>query len=68
VLHVYHERATDATLASLTRKITIGGNDVKEPPLTISETGYVQTPHSNKFGKEYPQAPDELSTYPGAKK
>jgi plastocyanin len=63
-LHVFHERATEQTLASLVRTI-----DVTEPRLTftaisVSESGYIQPPHKNKFGKDYPPATDS-GTYIG---
>jgi plastocyanin len=67
-LHVFHERATDATLESLSRKITINGEDSTGIKLSISEAGYIETPHKNKFGKDYSPPPDDASTYPGAKK
>jgi plastocyanin len=67
-LRVFHERATDRTLDALARKVTINGDDVTGIRISISESGYVQTPHKNKFGKDYSQAPDDVSAYPGAKK
>jgi plastocyanin len=58
-LHVYHERALAQTLKLLeqTVKVTAEGLDVQ--PLVISETGYVQTPHQNKYGMDYPSADDD---------
>jgi len=53
-LHVYHERATPATLAALTHTISIKLEHVGLPPIAISETGYLPAPHKNKFGKDYP--------------
>jgi len=66
-LHVFHERATDATLQALSRRITMGSSDETAPLLTVSETGYVMTPHVNKYGKEYPPAEDMLG-YPAPKR
>jgi len=33
------------------------------PPIAISETGYVEAPHKNKYGEEYPPTPD-AGAYP----
>jgi plastocyanin len=61
-LHVFHERATDETLNALVRRIRVDdGSLLTLPPITISETGYIQAPHKNKYGKEYPPID---STYP----
>jgi plastocyanin len=67
-LRTFYERATESTLNQLTRTITVDKENTALPPLVITESGYVQTPHQNKYGKDYPPAIDELSTYPGAKK
>jgi plastocyanin len=67
-MHVFHERATDKTLESLARSITVDNSDLSVGTISISESGYVQIPHKNKYGKEYPPVVDDFSTYPGAKK
>ena len=62
-LRVFHERATDATLAALQRRITVA-SDVALPAIAISEAGYIPLPHRNKYGREYPPAVnDQLPTY-----
>lgn len=66
-LHVFHERATESTLNALSRRITIGDSGETLPPISVSETGHVQTPHMNKFGKEYPPSEDMLG-YPVSKR
>ena len=68
VLHVFHERATPATLKALERSVTVRGEPVKLPPLTISESGYLALPHQNKYGREYPPAPDDGGVYPAVRK
>lgn len=55
-LRVYHERATPATLAALTRPLFIKQDHNEIPPIAISETGYLPTSHKNKFGKDYPHS------------
>jgi plastocyanin len=59
-LHVYHERALQKNLDDLeqTVKVTIGHMSL--PGLVVSETGYVQLPHQNKYGLDYPAAEGDL--------
>ncbi len=63
-LRVWHERASEKTLDSLQQNIAIDG-DRKLTPLRISESGYLEVPHKNKHGQEYPPAD---RTYTGAPK
>lgn len=67
-LHVFHERATAATLAALDRRVTVMGDSVGLPPIAISESGYLAIPHSNKYGHDYGPEPDDNGVYPGARK
>jgi plastocyanin len=65
-MHVFHERATEQTLAALTKTIEISEERAQLPQISVSESGYLQLPHQNKYGKEYP--PDaESGAYPGKK-
>ena len=57
-LQVFHERATDQTLSALTHTVTVPAEGSDLPVITVSESGYLQLPHKNKFGKEYPPAVD----------
>jgi plastocyanin len=66
-LKVFHERATEATLQALSRRVTIGATPVQLPAIAISESGYLMAPHKNKYGADYPPAASD-SLYPGAKK
>ena len=66
-MRVFHERATDAALRALVRPIAVDQQVVEVPVVSISETGYLQVPHTNKYGKPYPPAKDENSIYPGAR-
>lgn len=68
VLHVFHERATPATLDGLARRVTVGREPLELPSITVSEGGYLAIPHMNKYGKEYPPAPDEGGMYPATRK
>ncbi len=65
-LHVFHERAAEQTLAALTRTIEVADGAADPLSLQISENGYLELPHKNKFGKDYPPAAD-ASGYTGAK-
>jgi len=65
-LKVFHERATEKTLAALERRVTVAG-DQDLGGLTISETGYLELGHKNKHGGEYPAVPAENGPYLGKK-
>jgi plastocyanin len=67
-LRVFHERAAQQTLEALERRITVSDQDPPLPLLTISETGYVEGPHQNKYGQDYPAAPDTDRGYPVTRK
>jgi plastocyanin len=59
-LHVYHERALPQTLQSMECVLKVTAEGLPVPQLVISETGYVLTPHPNKYGREYPATDDQL--------
>jgi plastocyanin len=66
-LTVFHERASEATLRELSRKITVGAEGASLLALGISEAGYLSTPHKNKYGHEYVPDSGDQGTYPGKK-
>jgi plastocyanin len=66
-LKVFHERATEATLDRLERRIIVGNETVDVPPIAISESGYLPIPHKNKFGKDYSTVPDDTIIYPATR-
>jgi plastocyanin len=66
LLHVYHERALPQTLDALTQTVKVSGGKLELPALSISETGFVQAPHLNKHGMDYPAGGHML--YSGEKK
>jgi plastocyanin len=66
-LRVFHERSSEATLKALERKLTVPPGGIELPPIRISESGYIQTPHKNKYGLDYPPVPDERVGYPGGR-
>jgi plastocyanin len=63
-LGVFHERATESTLSSVRRAVTVSSN-LAIPPIAVSEAGYIALPHKNKYGKEYPAVIKDTSPYPG---
>jgi plastocyanin len=65
-LNVFHERASEATLAALSRKITLGPDGASLSNIVISEAGYLSIPHKNKYGHDYPADSGDLA-YPGSK-
>jgi len=65
-LTVFHERATEATLNALSRRITVE-QAAPIPPIVISEAGFLQMPHNNKYGRTYAPETDG-SIYPAQKK
>jgi len=67
-LRVFHERASEDTLKALERRITVNGGGLALPAIAISESGYIQFPHKNKYGKDYPPVVEDHVVYPGARK
>jgi hypothetical protein len=65
-MRAFHERATEQTLAALARTVEISEGVVQIPPISVSESGYLQLPHKNKYGKDYQPGADS-GRYPGAK-
>jgi plastocyanin len=57
-LHVFHERATEQTLEALSRIVEVSSDGLQLPAISVSESGYLQLPHKNKFGKDYSPVTD----------
>jgi plastocyanin len=66
-LRLFHERATDATLAELRRTVNVQQERIELPDAVISETGYLAIPHKNKYGRDYTPPPDDRSVYPATR-
>lgn len=66
--HIFHEGAAAETLDALTRKITVEMAALELPRISISESGYLQVAHKNKYGKDYPPVIEDQPAYPGAPK
>lgn len=67
-LQVWHERSNAETLSRLDRQVTLGPQELNVPEIRISEQGYLALPHKNKYGREYPPAPEEHVFYPGGRR
>jgi plastocyanin len=67
-MKVFHERATEAMLEALKRRITVADDCGVIAPITISESGYLPIPHKNKYGHDYSPVPDETTVYPATRK
>ena len=61
----FDERAAEQTLAALTRTVEVSDGPLELAPIEISESGYLELPHKNKFGKDYPPSSDS-GGYTGA--
>jgi len=57
-MNLFHERAAEQTLRALTRSIDAGEGPLELAPIEVSESGYLELPHKNKFGKDYPPVSD----------
>jgi plastocyanin len=67
-LNVFHERASEAVLQGLKRRIAVEAGNLPLAPMEISESGYLPEPHKNKYGKDYPKTVEDGVFYPGAPK
>jgi plastocyanin len=66
-MRVFHERATEQTLTALSRTVEISDDHVQLASISVSESGYLQPPHKNKYGKDYPPLV-ESGSYAGPKR
>lgn len=63
-VRVFHERSTEQTLANMSLRIVVGNDATRLPAIAVSEAGYLQTPHKDKYGRAYQTAPDDQGVYP----
>jgi plastocyanin len=66
-LKVWHERATEQALRGLERRISLTGDPLELPLLRISESGYLEVPHKNKYGQDYPPESPGYEAHPGVR-
>lgn len=67
-LHIFHERSRPENLKFLEHAIAVPEGGLALPLISITETGWIPTPHLNKYGQPYPPVPNDGSTYPGSAK
>jgi plastocyanin len=65
--HVFDEQALEETLNGLERSLTVGNDPVNLEPIEVSESGYIQVPHKNKYGQDYPAVIEDRPMYPPGK-
>jgi plastocyanin len=67
-LRVFHERSSEPTLRALERRITVDESATQLGSLIVSESGYIEVPHKNKYGQDYPPPIEDRATYPPGQK
>jgi plastocyanin len=67
-LRIFHERSPEKTLQAIERTIAVDQPNVQLGAIAISESGYIETPHKNKYGKEYPPVIEDRATYSSLKR
>lgn len=67
-LHVFDERATAGSDSHVPLTIEQEQTATNIPPIRLSEVGYVNLPHKNKYGLDYPPSSTEAETYTGTPK
>jgi plastocyanin len=67
-LRVWHERARQEALDELGRKLSVTTAGLALPAMRISESGYLELPHKNKYGGDYAPEPAERPSYTGARR
>jgi len=66
-MRAFHERSSDQMLQNLERKITVERAAVALAPMIVSESGYIVSPHKNKYGKDYPRVIEDHAAYPAGR-
>ena len=67
-LRFWDERSQPDGVAKLTRRVTLGEENVTLPETQILASDQPLAPHQNKYGREYPQRPEDRVFYPGARR
>lgn len=62
-LRVFDERAPEQALRALERTLAVEQPNVQLPPILISESGYIEMPHKNKYGRDYPPVIEDRGAY-----
>jgi plastocyanin len=65
-LRFWEERSQPDAVAKLTRRVTIGAENIALPDTQVSTSNQSLAPHPNKFGREYADRPEDRVFYPGS--
>lgn len=65
---VWYERSDTETLSKIERHVKLSRGETSLAEIHVSEQGYLAVPHKNKFGHDYPPAPDDHIFYPGGRR
>ena len=68
MLRFWDERSQPDAVARLVQRLTVGEQSVALPEAQISASDQPLIPHTNKYGREYPQRPEDRVFYPGARR
>jgi plastocyanin len=66
-MRVFHERSSEQRLRELEKKVTVDRPVVTLPPIVVSESGYIEVPHKDKYGKDYPPVIEDRAMYPAGR-
>ena len=67
-LRFWHERTRTDLLVKLEQELVVGDGNLTLPRVQISEDGYRQAPHKDKWGLEYAGPREESVFYPGGRR
>ena len=67
MLRFWDERSEPDAVERLARRATVGAENVTVPATQISVSDQ-PLPHQNKYGRDYPQRPEDRVFYPGARR
>ena len=68
MLRFWDERSQPDAVAKLARRVTVSEENVALPETQISLSNQPIATHSNKYGREYGQRPEDRVFYPGARR
>lgn len=66
-MRVFHERSSEQRLRELEKRVTVDRPVVTLPPIVVSESGYIEVPHKDKYGKDYPPVIEDRAMYPAGR-
>ncbi|MEZ5352879.1 MAG: hypothetical protein R2762_09605 [Bryobacteraceae bacterium] len=65
-MKIWHERADEASLERLERRVTVSAEGAILPRVTLIESRVARPPHKNKYGRDYGPEPRDKAVYGGA--